>query len=511
VTAELRVAPFDDPAERAVLSAILLERHAMDDVALHLSPEHFYREAHRRIFEAMVALQKKGHEIDLVSLSGELADRERLAQVGGQAYLAEIIDAVPSIANVDAYAIRVRDKWRLRQLIAQCQQIAAEGYGDVGDIEAFIDAAEGEIAKATSVATVSDEKTLGECAREAYTEIAEASERGSGLVGDPTGLSELDPVLGGLRMGKLTILAACPGVGKSMLAQSIAIGVATASKGAVGVSVFTPEMTAEELGERAIASASDLDAMLFRYKMAPAEWGAIHRAMGELDTLPIWVTDDAEVTTMKMRARVRRRQQKFADASGGRGRIGLVVLDYLQLMNTGRSKGESREEAVTRVAGELKVLAKTLRVHVLAISSLNRAIATRLDKRPVLSDLRESGAIEYHADNILFLYRESYYDPTCKNPNLCELNVAKQRGGMTGVVKLAFDKRKSRFRDAAPSEAWQQAPRAAGVRVTERIDERGRALPDATYSGDGPEHWSETRERGDRVPGRVTEGEGRGL
>lgn len=443
-----RIPPHDLDAEAAVLSAVMLEKTALDLVLEFLRPEQFYSEANRHVFAAAVELHRKGVAVDVVSVSGELRDRERLTQVGGTTYLAQLVDCVPFVAHVDQYARRVQAKWRVRQLIATCHKLAAEGYGDIGDDAEFINQAEAEIYQAVHVDEVSDEKTLGECAEIAYKRMVETHEGGGRIRGVRCHLDPLDNILGGFREGKFTIVAAAPGVGKSMLTQTIAINVAKFSEGTIGVQVFTPEMTDEELGERSIASEAEIDSMAFRCKIGNETWHDIFGAVQELHKYPVWITDDADVTTTKMRARIRRRQQEFNrydEAGKPVRRVGVVILDYLQLLNTQTKKGQSREEAISLAARELKTMAMKLRVHVIAVSSLNRSIANRQDKRPILSDLRESGAIEFHADNILFLYRDSYYNENCLHPEEAEVHVAKQRGGPTGTVTLHFNKGQSRF------------------------------------------------------------------
>jgi len=462
-----RIPPHDLDAEAAVLSAILLEPDAFDKVIEFLRPERFYSEANRRVFEAAAELHRKGIRIDVVTVAGELRDRERLAQVGGSAYLAMLVDAIPSVSNLVAYAQAVQTKWRVREVISTCQRVAAEGYGDIGDASTFLTEAEQSIYQAAHVDEVNDEKTIGECASVAYDQIVEAYNRGDKIIGHRTHLAPLDDILGGLRDGKLTIVAAAPGMGKSVLGQTIAINVAKHSGGLLGVQVFTPEMPDDELGERSIASEAKIDSVAFRCDLDSRAWDGILYAVSELHRYPVWVTDDADITTTKIRARVRRRQHEFNrydEAGRPVRRIAVVIVDYLQLINTMQKKGQTREEALSNATRELKVIAKSQRVHVVAMSSLNRAIATRQDKRPMLSDLRESGAIEFHADNVVFLYRESYYDPKVALSDEVEVIVAKQRGGPTGKVKLRFNRGQSRIEN----------PRAEDV--------------DAPYLP----HWSET-------------------
>lgn len=443
-----RIPPHDLDAEAAVLSAILLEPTALDKVIEFLRPERFYSEANRRVFEAALEVHRRGEPLDIVTVSVELRARERLVQVGGAAYLAQLVDAVPSVSNLVTYAQIIQTKWRVRQVISTCQRIAAEGYGDIGDPSTFLNDAEQSIYDAAHVDEVSDEKTIGECATAAYDKIVEAYERGDRIIGHRTHLAPLDDILGGLRDGKLTIVAAAPGMGKSVLGQTIAINIAKHSGGLLGVQVFTPEMPDDEVGERSIASEARIDSVDFRCDLTERAWSGITAAIGDLHRYPVWVTDDADITTTKIRARVRRRQQEFNrydEAGRPTRRIAVVVVDYLQLINTMQKKGQSREEALSNATRELKVIAKSCRVHVVAMSSLNRAIATRQDKRPMLSDLRESGAIEFHADNVVFLYRESYYDTKVALSDEAEVIVAKQRGGPTGKVKLRFNRGQSRF------------------------------------------------------------------
>jgi len=469
-----RIPPHDLDAEAAVLSAIMLEPDALDKVLEFLRPETFYSEANRRIFDAALELHRKGIRVDVVSVAGELRDRERLAQVGGSAYLAELVDAVPSVSNIVSYAQRVQTKWRVRQVMAACQRIAAEGYGDIGDASTFLADAEQSIYRAAHVDEVNDEKTIGECASSAYDRIVEAYERGDRILGTRTHLEPLDEILGGLRDGKLTIVAAAPGMGKSVLGQTIAINVAKFSGGQFGAQVFTPEMPEDEVGERSIASEAQINSMAFRCELDDRAWNGIIAAVGDLHRYPVWVTDDADITTTKIRARVRRRQHEFNrydEAGRPVRRVAVVIVDYLQLLNTMQRKGQSREEALSNATRELKVIAKSLRVHVIAMSSLNRSIATRQDKRPMLSDLRESGAIEFHADNVVFLYRESYYDAKLALSDEAEVIVAKQRGGPTGKIKLRFNRGQSRFEN----------PRAE--------DTNGTSQPHLP-------HWSENESKG---------------
>lgn len=456
---EGRQAPSDLEAERAVLSAVLLDASALARAAELLRPENFFSEPHRRIFEAALALLQKPAPVDIVSVAGWLRDTGRLQQVGGAAYLADLSGEVPAIAHADHYAKRVLDKWRLRQFITTCQRFAAEGYGDTGDIDEFLSNAENDLICAAGCPIADEEKTLGRCAAEAYQGIVDFYHRPEQATILATGLTKLDALLGGgLKPGKLSIVAANPGMGKSVLVQTVAINVARAYEGRFGVQIFSVEMEDAELGERALASESETDSARFRVGLSDDEWRQVCQAVSSLERLPIFVTDDGEITIAKIGRRVHRRRRDIEESAvpGKLDRkLGLVIVDYLQLVNTEQKKGQSREEAMSEAAKRLKLLAKREHVHVIAISSLNRELDKRPNKRPQLGDLRESGAIAFHADNILFLYRESFYHPDCAEPDVVECNLAKQRGGPVAMVKLRFNMQQSRFENL---EGWAEEP-----------------------------------------------------
>jgi replicative DNA helicase len=454
-----RVPPQDLQAEGAVLSAILGDPSALDRVGEIIRAEHFYSEANRRIFEAAKELVARGQPVDVATVASRLNDSQRLAQVGGTAYLAQLVDATPNVYNVQAHARSVYDKFRVRQMISECQRIVAEAHGPLDDVSAFLNRAEHSVYSVSNAELGRDEITLADCASQAYDQIAKAATDGRPL-GPRTGLVRLDNMLGGLRPGKLTIVAANPGMGKSTLAMEMALGVAQLSKKpVVGAQVFSAEMETEELGERALARVGDVESTKFRGGMGNSEWHALLAAIKHLQDVPIFVSDSEEVSLERIIARVRRRMSEFIriDENGQcTQKIGVIVVDYLQLMNTEERRNENRATVVGDLAKGLKQLAKRYGVHVIAISSLNKAADTRQDKRPLMGDLRESGAIQFHADNILLLHREAYFDHDCKEPDLVECNVAKQRGGPTGIVKLRFDMKRSRFEDYSRGDEWSR-------------------------------------------------------
>ena len=473
-----RIPPHDLDAEAAVLSAILLERDALDKVLELLQAEHFYSEANRRIYEVAVELSSQGTPIDIVSVAGQLRDRERLTQVGGSAYLAQLVDAVPSVAHIETYARMVREKWRIRQLIATCQRVAAEGYGDVGEVQQFIDGAEQAVYEIARTPEASSVQRIEPIIRSVFEQITELARRGERITGVPTGFERLDAKTAGLHDGELTIVAARPGMGKTSFVLNVAVNVAspkTVSDGGLddagaaagreepgmGVAVFSLEMPREQLASRMVCSEGRVDVGKMRQGfLQDRDWNSLTQAASFLYRLPIWIDDTPSLGVLELRAKVRRLQAEYdrPTPEGGLGqRIGLVIVDYLQLMS-GSQYTSSREQEISEISRGLKRLSKELRVPVIALSQLNRAVETRgaKDKRPQLSDLRESGAIEQDADNIIFIYREDYYEADSDKRGIAELIIAKQRNGPTGRVKVRFESAFTRF-DNLAQEANDEA------------------------------------------------------
>ena len=463
-----RIPPHDLDAEAAVLSAILLERDALDKVLELLRPDHFYSEANRRIYEVAVELSSQGTPIDVVSVAGMLRDRERLAQVGGSAYLAQLVDSVPSVAHIETYARMVREKWRVRQLIATCQRVAAEGYGDVGEVQSFIDGAEQAVYEIARTPEASSVQRIEPIIRSVFEQITELARRGERITGAPTGFERLDAKTAGLHDGELTIVAARPGMGKTSFVLNVAVNVAspktvsgggddgtdTREEPGMGVAVFSLEMPREQLASRMVCSEGRVDVGKMRQGfLQDRDWNSLTQAASFLYRLPIWIDDTPSLGVLELRAKVRRLQAEYnrPTPEGGMGqRIGLVIVDYLQLMSGSQYVG-SREQEISEISRGLKRLAKELRVPVIALSQLNRAVETRgtKDKRPQLSDLRESGAIEQDADNIIFIYRDDYYEAESDQRGIAELIVAKQRNGPTGKVKVRFESAYTRFDNLA--------------------------------------------------------------
>jgi replicative DNA helicase len=475
-----RVPPHDLDAEAAVLSAVMVDPLALDKVGDFLKPEHFYSEAHRRIFEACLELRHASKPVDLVQVATWLRSRDRLVQVGGVAYLTEILDASPAVVNVAAHGRTIHEKYRVRQLILTCQRVAATGYLDYGEAQAFIDGAEQQVYEIARTPESSSVERLLDVMKKSFKELQDAAERGARITGLPTGFDSYDKLTAGLHDGELTIVAARPGMGKTSFVLNVAVNVANprareSSTGAeerweelrTGVIVFSLEMPREQIANRMVCSEGRVDVSKVRTGfLSPRDWSNLTQAATFLGRLPIWIDDSPGLSILELRAKVRRLQAEFdratgagAEAGARRGqRLGLVVVDYLQLMR-GRDGAQSREQEISEISRRLKALAKELKVAVIALSQLNRAVETRSEKskRPQLSDLRESGAIEQDADNICFIYRDEYYNrDTTTEPNVAELIVAKQRNGPTGMTKVRFDREFTRFDNLAEGEQFDK-------------------------------------------------------
>lgn len=449
-----RVPPADVVAEAAVLSAALLSRDAFDTANEVLLPEHFYDDAHRRVYESITELAQQNRPIDVVSVAGHLRDKGRLDQVGGTPYLAHLVDATPAVAHVGEHARAVREKWRLRTLIGTCQRFAVEGYGDCGDVQAFIDEAEQSIFELARVKSESAVVPVRDAVKSAFQVLVDAQQRGGGVTGFSSGFTELDKATSGLHKGDLYIVAARPGMGKTSFVLNVAANVAGIAgldtlreedAPPPGVAFFSLEMPREQLAARLLASEARVDMAALRSgRLHADDWHRLTEAAARLGRLPLWLDDTPAISLLDLRAKIRRLQAEMRRGPKPR-ELGLVAVDYLQLMS-GRRGVSSREQEISEISRGLKQLAKEMQVPVIALSQLNRSVESRntKDKRPQLSDLRESGAIEQDADAILFIYREEYYFET-EEKGVAEVIIAKQRNGPTGTVKTKFSKQFTRF------------------------------------------------------------------
>jgi len=462
-----RVPPADIDAEAAVLSSILLSSAAFDTVQEFLEPVHFYTDANRRIFEAVLDLSAKSRSVDIVTVSGYLRDHGRLEQVGGTPYLANIVDATPVVAHVEEHAKTIREKWRLRSLIATCQRFAAEGYGDCGDIQEFVDDAEQAIFSLARVKSESDIVPVRDAILQAFDTLTKARQKGGGVTGFTTGFSELDRRMSGMHKGDLYIVAGRPGMGKTSFVLNIAANVcaprmvSSGEPGAAPVEVagdacafFSLEMPREQLAARMLASEARVNMADLRSGQVGAEdWNKLTEAAARLGRTSIFLDDTPAISLLDLRAKLRRLQAELSRHPDGPKELGLVAIDYLQLMS-GRKGVSSREQEISEISRGLKQLAKEMKFPVIALSQLNRSVETRntKDKRPQLSDLRESGAIEQDADAIIFIYRDDYYFEDSPDKGVSEIIVAKQRNGPTGTVKVKFTKQYTRFDNLASDD-----------------------------------------------------------
>lgn len=432
-----RVPPSDIDAEKAVLMAVMLDNHALMSVIELIRAEDFYHPAHQIVFEAMLALNVQSQPLDLTVIHNHLKSQELLDAIGGPAFLGGLSDHAATAANVEHYAKIVRDKSIKRNLIQVATEIATEGYADATSCEELLNNAEGrvfELGQARARATL---RPLNEEMHETTDFLELLASRGGELTGLPTGFTELDRKTGGFQPGDLIILAARPSMGKTALALNIARNAAVDHQ--KKVAVFSLEMTARSLILRMLAAEAGVDASTFRSGLMPPHvFGNLMQAAGRLADESIWIDDSSVATVLEIRAKARRLH--------ARDQLDLVIVDYLQLAR-GEGRIDSREQEISSISRGLKGLAKELNIPVLALSQLNRGPESRgaEDKRPMLSDLRESGAIEQDADVIGFIYRDVVYNRDTEFEDLAELIIAKQRNGPTGTVKMQFNSRFAQF------------------------------------------------------------------
>jgi replicative DNA helicase len=468
------VPPHDLETEAALLGAIVVDSKALDTALEMLQPEHFYAGAHGLIFAACRDLEREKRAVDLIQVSAKLRTQQRLDQIGGLGYLTELLDRPPSTINVADYARTVHEKWLLRQMIATCQRIAAEGYSYAGDVRLFLEQCEQKI---YAIAHVPDKRgltPLRDVIKASFEKISANANRAGAVFGLPTGFDRFDRVTSGLHDGELTIVAARPGMGKTSFVLNLAANVARPkpfvdphdpnvrwSEPGVGVAIFTLEMPSEQIGNRILCCEGRVEVSKIRGgALGGEDWRRLTSQSIELYQLPVWIDDTSAISLLELRAKVRR-QKAMWDQIGTDGkptqRLGLVIIDYLQLMS-GRGTAGNREQEISELSRGLKGLAKELGLPVVALSQLNRQVEARADKRPMISDLRESGAIEQDADNILFIYRDEYYTKAlCKTPGVVELIVAKQRNGPTGTALLRWEGAYTRF-DNLPEGEYPEDP-----------------------------------------------------
>lgn len=430
-----RVPPHNLEAEQAVLGAILLENDALISAVELVGPEDFYRAAHQRIFETMVRLSEEAEPIDLITLSTRLKDQGLLEEVGGIGYLTELANSVPTAANVAYYAQIIEEKSLLRKLIRTATQIAGSGYASTEDVRELINDAERQILE------ISGRRGEGFIPiRDVLMDVFERVEflynHKGGITGVPSGFPDLDKLTSGFQRSDLIIVAARPSVGKTAFALNIAQNVGVRARETVAI--FSLEMSAAQLVQRMICAEANVDAGRMRTGHLEGEdWEKLTMAIGSLSEAAIYIDDSPVVTVADIRAKCRRLKQE-------RG-LGLIVIDYLQLIHGRGRHSDNRQQEVSEISRTLKQIARELEVPVVALSQLSRSVEQRQDKRPMMSDLRESGSIEQDADIVAFLYRDDYYNQDSEKKNIIEIIVAKQRNGPVGTVELVFLKNFNKF------------------------------------------------------------------
>jgi replicative DNA helicase len=449
-----RTPPYSLEAETAVLGGMLIDRDAVTRAIEHLNESMFYREANRRLYRAMVRLYERGDVVDVIMVSEELKKTGELDAAGGFDYLAALVDAVPTAANLEYHAGIVRDKALLRRLVESASQIVRDAY-DQGElaVEEILDQAEARIFQVAESHKREGFVWIKEILWSAFEHIEKLQSSSSSITGVPTGFPDLDRMTTGLQKGDLCIVAARPSMGKTSWVMNVAANAAISHS--IPTAIFSLEMSSQQLVQRLLCAEGRIDAQrLRRGGLSPEEHQRLAAAAGHLNTAPIWIDDQPGANVLEIRAKARRLQSELrADDKD----LGMIVIDYMQLMS-GAGRSESRVQEVSQISRSLKALAREIDVPVVALSQLSRGPEQRTDKRPMLSDLRESGSIEQDADVVMFLYRPEYYAPAEKREELegkAELIVGKQRNGPTGVVELYFHKKYTRFESAAKGHGPQ--------------------------------------------------------
>ncbi len=440
-----RVPPHHHEAERSVLGAILINNESIHRVLeVGLETRDFYREAHQKIFDAVLSLSERGEPADLVTVQTLLKDRGALEMVGGVTTLTGLFDDTFAVGNVSYYARIVRDKAVLRRMIETTGQIASEAFEGVEDLEGFLDEAERQVFQVSDSKFSKSFSSMQEILVSNMHSIEELAAKRADVIGLATGFQDFDRLTGGLRPGQLVIIAARPAMGKTSLFLSMAQNIALSGKGVVAI--FSLEMSKDELGFRFLSGMTKIEAKRLKIgRLADRDWPRLAQSADQLSKSKIFIDDSGDLTVMDVRSRCRR-------LLSTEKRLDLIVVDYLQLMKGSRAsqKGDgSREREISEISRNLKSLAKEQKVPIIALSQLNRGVESRPNKRPMLSDLRESGAIEQDADMVCFIYRDEVYNKETEDKGIAELIVAKHRAGETDTIRLAWQAEYTLFANLA--------------------------------------------------------------
>ena len=423
-----KVPPQDIEAEQAVIGSMLTDQDAVVAAIETLKPEDFYREDNKIIYEAILNIYNRAEPIDIITLKSELSSMGKLDAVGGLEYIAQLPDKVPTTSNVDRYIKIVQDKAMLRNLIKTANEIISLGYDQTEDVEDVMDHAEKKIFDVMQRKNQKGYTSIKDILIESFTKLEELYNQKQHVTGVPTGFIELDKKTAGLHGSELILIAARPAMGKSAFALNI--GTYAATRANIPVAIFSLEMSKDQIGNRILCSEALVDSNNVRTgELNDEELSKLAETSGELSQAQIFVDDTPGISVMEIRAKCRKLKLEK--------NIGLVIIDYLQLIQ-GSGKSSSREQEIAEISRSLKILAKEIDVPVIALSQLSRAVESRPDHRPMLSDLRESGSIEQDADIVMFLYRDDYYNEESEKKNIAEVIIAKQRAGSTGTVELAW-------------------------------------------------------------------------
>ena len=435
-TSSGKIPPQNLDAEKSLLGAVLIDEETLADVSEHVTSKDFYDKNHALIYEAMMSLYEKHRPVDLLTLTDELKRKKKLEIIGGSAYLTELTNYVPTSAHAEAYAELVAQKAVRRRLIKASGEISELGYDENTSTEELLEKAEAELFSVSDQSLKQDLVSIESILTESFDRMEELHRNKGSLRGIRTGYKDLDNMTAGLQRSDLVVLAARPAMGKTTLVTNLAYNVATIAK--QPVLFFSLEMSKEQLVDRMLADSSGVDAWNIRTgNLSDEDFGKLSEAMGELAEAPIFIDDTPGLSVLEMRTKARRANHEQP--------LGLVVVDYLQLMQgSGRTDG-NRVQEVSEISRGLKLIARELNVPVVALSQLSRSVESRSPQIPQLADLRESGSIEQDADIVMFIYREAYYNPETERENITDLIIAKHRNGPTGKIELYFHPERLRF------------------------------------------------------------------
>ncbi|MDI6781631.1 MAG: replicative DNA helicase [bacterium] len=431
-----KIPPQSIDAEMSVLGAMLMDKDAIGSAIELIEDDYFYRDVHRKIYQAIISLYEKNEPVDIVTLSTQLQHNNELASVGGAVYLTTLLNSVPTSANIEYYAKIVQDKALLRKLINVATGIVSLGYEGGDDVSLILDQAERMIFDVVQKKITREFVPLEAMLHDSFEMIEKLSNRKEHVTGVPSGFVDLDNYTSGFQPSDLVIIAGRTSMGKTSFALNVALNAAIKAK--VPAGIFSLEMSKEQLVQRILCAEARVDASKLRTGyLSESDWPKLTTAAGVLAEAPIYIDDTPSLSVLEIRAKARRLKARHD--------VGLIIVDYLQLVRGTTTRGDNRQQEVSEISRSLKSLAREINVPVIALSQLSRAPEARTDKKPMLSDLRESGAIEQDADLVMFVYREEYYKPTEENQGIAEIIIGKQRNGPTGTVKLAFINRFTRF------------------------------------------------------------------